>query len=456
MANHKITAYEGTENYIFISYAHKDAGKVFPIMEQLHRRGYRIWYDDGIAPGSEWPEDIARHLNNSAMVIAFVTPNSMASVNCRREINFALSKEKPFLSVVLEPTEMPLGMELQLSAQQSVIRYNYREEETFLEKICACPGLARCKGEPKLRETPAPVSEAVTQTSAAPEARESKAVKNNFTGEEAARDKTDLVRKSGRMLAFWVGGAALVLLAAIVVFVIFGLQKPDAPDSPAVPTAPVDSGAPLAPSDMATQPEEETFLVHAKVPKLWTRVDLWAWSAPDGRKAFDAQPGASMEPDEEGWYTVKVPVWVNRVQVNGNFGVMDTPTISVESKEVWIVINEDLSYQLSYEGPFEGTVTIYAQVPEDWDEAYCWAWTPEQDAFDAWPGGKMEKKGDWYVVEVPNWINGININMDTFQSEDIIVESGWSVWIVERNGWWIGFYKNPTEAEIQKAFAGLS
>ena len=146
MANLKITAYEGTENYIFISYAHKDAAKVFPVMEQLYRRGYRIWYDDGIAPGSEWPEDIARHLNSSAMVIAFVSPNSMASVNCRREINFALSKEKPFLSVVMEPTEMPLGMELQLSAQQSVLRHNYREEEAFLEKICACPGLAPCKG----------------------------------------------------------------------------------------------------------------------------------------------------------------------------------------------------------------------------------------------------------------------------------------------------------------------
>ncbi len=141
MLEHKVTAYEGTENYIFISYAHKDTDQVFPILEQLQSRGYRIWYDDGIAPGSEWPENIAQHLNDCAMTMAFISPNSMASANCRREINFALSKQKPFLSVVLEPTEMPLGMELQLSAQQSVIRYNYRTNSKFLEKLCSCPDL---------------------------------------------------------------------------------------------------------------------------------------------------------------------------------------------------------------------------------------------------------------------------------------------------------------------------
>lgn len=161
MQDQKVTAYEGAESYIFISYAHKDTGKVFPILEQLQEKGYRIWYDDGIAPGSEWPENIAQHLNDCAMTMAFISPNSMASPNCRREINFALSKQKPFLSVVLEPTEMPLGMELQLSAQQSVIRYNYRTNAKFIEKICSCPDLQCCQEipvqpEPEQAEPEAP------------------------------------------------------------------------------------------------------------------------------------------------------------------------------------------------------------------------------------------------------------------------------------------------------------
>ena len=143
----KPVAYEGSEPYIFVSYAHRDSERVFEVLEELQKRGYRFWYDDGIAPGSEWPEDIAQHLDGSAMVIAFVTPNSMKSQNCRREINFSLSREKPFLSVLLEETDMPLGMQMQLSAQQSILRYNYDSWESFVGKILACPDIAPCKVE---------------------------------------------------------------------------------------------------------------------------------------------------------------------------------------------------------------------------------------------------------------------------------------------------------------------
>ena len=143
----KPAAYEGNESYIFISYAHKDSDRVFQIVNELADRGYRIWYDDGIAPGSEWPENIAQHLNAAGMVMAFLSPNAVASPHCRREINIALSKRKPFLSVVLEKTEMPLGMEMQLSAQQSILRYSYPEWDEFIGKILKCPAIEPCRSE---------------------------------------------------------------------------------------------------------------------------------------------------------------------------------------------------------------------------------------------------------------------------------------------------------------------
>ncbi|MCR5783434.1 MAG: TIR domain-containing protein [Clostridia bacterium] len=136
--------YEGNEPYVFISYAHKDTEMVFQVVEELQQQGIRIWYDEGITPGSEWPENVATHLYNAGMVIAFITPRSMESENCRREINFALSKKKPFLSVVLEETRMSIGMEMQLSARQSILRYNYTTWKTFIDKILNCPDLVPC------------------------------------------------------------------------------------------------------------------------------------------------------------------------------------------------------------------------------------------------------------------------------------------------------------------------
>lgn len=52
--------YEGKEPYIFISYSHKESDIIIPIIERLQADGYRVWYDDGIIPGTEWPETIAQ------------------------------------------------------------------------------------------------------------------------------------------------------------------------------------------------------------------------------------------------------------------------------------------------------------------------------------------------------------------------------------------------------------
>lgn len=141
-------AYEGKENYIFVSYAHKDREQVFKILSELEKRGYRFWYDDGIAPGSEWAEEIAMHLSDSYAVMAMITQASADSDNCRREITYALSKRKPFISVVLEKADMSAGLELQLSAQQSVIKYNYKNYESFIKKLLSSPDIEPCREIP--------------------------------------------------------------------------------------------------------------------------------------------------------------------------------------------------------------------------------------------------------------------------------------------------------------------
>lgn len=109
------SAYEGSEKYLFISYAHKDSDMVYPIIERLNAEGYRVWYDDGITPGSEWPENIAIHLENAETFIFFASPNSVSSDNCKREVNFALSRNKKFFTISLVPTELTLGLDMQNS-----------------------------------------------------------------------------------------------------------------------------------------------------------------------------------------------------------------------------------------------------------------------------------------------------------------------------------------------------
>ena len=116
--------------YIFISYAHADSERVFPIITALQERGYRVWYDAGIEAGTEWPEYIAEHLDGCAAFLAFISEGSMNSHNCRREINFAIELGKDPLVVYLEYVELSLGMRMQLGSLQAMYRTRHDSDES--------------------------------------------------------------------------------------------------------------------------------------------------------------------------------------------------------------------------------------------------------------------------------------------------------------------------------------
>ncbi len=122
-------AYSGHEPYIFVSYAHADGADVYRELAALQAEGYRIWYDEGINPGNEWPEAIASALANAAQVITFISPSSVASRNVRNEINYALNNEKRVVAVHLLETNLGPGLGLQIGAIQAILAYQMSREQ---------------------------------------------------------------------------------------------------------------------------------------------------------------------------------------------------------------------------------------------------------------------------------------------------------------------------------------
>jgi TolB-like protein len=119
------SAYSGDAPYIFVSYAHDDAALVYPEISRLRDEGFNIWYDEGISPGSTWRDEVALALTQCSIFLFFITPRSVASKNCLNEVNFCLSRERKVLCVHLEKTELPIGLELSLSAMQAIIRADH-------------------------------------------------------------------------------------------------------------------------------------------------------------------------------------------------------------------------------------------------------------------------------------------------------------------------------------------
>ena len=129
-------AYTGDQPYIFISYAHADGEVVFREIQRLHESGYRIWYDEGIEPGNDWPQHIAQAVVNCSLFLIFTSPRSAASENCRNEINLALNRKKKFLAIHMEETELPLGLELRMGDLQAILKYKL-PQSTYQKKVYA-------------------------------------------------------------------------------------------------------------------------------------------------------------------------------------------------------------------------------------------------------------------------------------------------------------------------------
>ena len=112
--------YEGKRSYVFISYSHRDSEAVLRVISTLNGRKLRLWYDEGIPAGSDWPTNIERHMRGCAAVIFFLSKTALASPNCYSEIKTAAALRKPIQVVLLEPA-VPDGKwkELLLSFPQA-------------------------------------------------------------------------------------------------------------------------------------------------------------------------------------------------------------------------------------------------------------------------------------------------------------------------------------------------
>ncbi|MBQ7344670.1 MAG: extracellular solute-binding protein [Oscillospiraceae bacterium] len=78
-------------------------------------------------------------------------------------------------------------------------------------------------------------------------------------------------------------------------------------------------------------------------------------------------------------------------------------------------------------------ITVHARVHADWEDIHCWAWSQKETASDGFPGEPMRQEGQWYVIEMPAWIEALLIYGDDANggahSGDLFLEPGRDVWI---------------------------
>ncbi len=108
--------YTGSDAYLFVSYAHKDAEKVYPILTRLQLERCRIWFDEGIQAGDNWRKMIASKIESADCkgVLLFISEHAVASFDVEAEINAALALKKKIIPVKLDDAAFDMNVAMYL------------------------------------------------------------------------------------------------------------------------------------------------------------------------------------------------------------------------------------------------------------------------------------------------------------------------------------------------------
>lgn len=132
-------------NNIFISYAHNDKERILPVIEELQRQNFCLWYDEGIDPGTEWDDNIAEHVEKCTIMVSFISHAYLDSENCKDELNYARDLGKKRLLVYIEDVKLPGGMSMRLGRQQALYYHKYPDKRAFYDKLTGVEEIEACK-----------------------------------------------------------------------------------------------------------------------------------------------------------------------------------------------------------------------------------------------------------------------------------------------------------------------
>src|SRR5436305_4594969 len=91
---------------VFVSYSRRDTDFARDLDAFLTEHGKDVWVDwEDIPPSAVWRADIAAGIEGADSVVFVVSPDSLASENCARELEHARTCGKRIVPVVCRESE---------------------------------------------------------------------------------------------------------------------------------------------------------------------------------------------------------------------------------------------------------------------------------------------------------------------------------------------------------------
>jgi len=93
---------------IFVSYSHRDAALVRPVVALLRASEAQVFRDaDSLRPGKKWRDQLATAIRESEIVLVFWCHHAHGSEEVRKEYLAARGQDKDLLPVLIDDTPLP-------------------------------------------------------------------------------------------------------------------------------------------------------------------------------------------------------------------------------------------------------------------------------------------------------------------------------------------------------------
>jgi|GEM_PF-3439242 len=100
-----------SKNKIYCSYSSSDREIVLNTVNVLKNKGLDVWFDQlDISLGERWDESVERALDESNIVLVFMSKASLESSNVMDEFSIAIVEGKQIMPILIENCELPMRL----------------------------------------------------------------------------------------------------------------------------------------------------------------------------------------------------------------------------------------------------------------------------------------------------------------------------------------------------------
>jgi hypothetical protein len=127
---------ESENPFLFVSYARKDRDIVYPLVDDLLKRGVSVWMDSRMLGGDDWLVELEAQLIKCSGVLVLLSSSFISSKYCHREVHFADALNRPIIPIALSPAlTLSSGLKFMLTRTQIINFYETTSPTDILISI---------------------------------------------------------------------------------------------------------------------------------------------------------------------------------------------------------------------------------------------------------------------------------------------------------------------------------